>query len=256
MNEMTQLKPKLSRLKLSGILATLDERLKEAQEGRWDYSRFLQTLFTDEVERRDLTNLARRLMRSGLDPQKTLESFDFNFNASVHEPAIKELATCTFIERRENIFLLGPSGVGKTHLGNAIGHEAIRRCHDVLCRRTHMLLKWIAAGEADGSVQRRLDQVLRYPLLILDDFGLEPLELQEQSFLYEIICERYEKASTIITSNRDFDEWQAVFSNPLMGSAAMDRLIHRALKFVIEGKSYRLNDFVKRNKSLTKKETK
>jgi DNA replication protein DnaC len=113
------------------------------------------------------------------------------------------------------------------------------------------MLQWIDAGRGDGTSERRLRAVATVPLLILDDFGLTPYSERQQADLYELVCERYEKASTIITSNRDFGEWLAVFSNPLMGSAAMDRLVHRGIKFIIEGKSYRVDSFIKRSRTLT-----
>jgi DNA replication protein DnaC len=164
---------------------------------------------------------------------------------------VRELATCSFVSRKENEFFAGPSGVGKSHLVQALGHEAARRGHEVLFRRTATLLQWIAAGRADGSSDRRLRAVSSLPLLILDDFGLTPYSEEQQADLYELICERYEKSSTVVTSNRDFGEWLAVFSNPLMGSAAMDRLVHRGVKIVIEGKSYRVDSFMKRSRALT-----
>jgi DNA replication protein DnaC len=155
------------------------------------------------------------------------------------------------MREHENVFFVGPSGVGKSHLAQAIGHEAVRRGHEVLFRRTAPLFRWVSAGRADGSRTRRLKSVITVPLLILDDFGLQSLSEEEQNDLYEVLCERYEKASTIITSNRDFGEWPSVFSNPLMSSAAMDRLVHHAVKFVIEGKSYRVESFSARQRSLT-----
>jgi DNA replication protein DnaC len=118
----------------------------------------------------------------------------------------------------------------------------------VLSRRTSPLLSWVQAGRGDGSRERRLKQIGSVQLLLLDDFGLTPLTEEQQADLYEIVCDRYERASTIITSNRDFAEWPTVFSNPLMGSAAMDRLVHQAVKLVIEGKSYRVDSFIKRSK--------
>jgi DNA replication protein DnaC len=250
MDAMT-LKPKLSRLKLSGILETLGGRLEQAQGEKWSYSQFLDFLLSDEVERRDHKQLVRRLLKSELDAEKTLESFDFAFNPRVHEPTIRELAGCAFLKKNENLFFLGPSGVGKTHLAQAIGNEAVRRGHEVLYRRTSALFGWIAAGEGDGSHERRLRSATTAPVLILDDFGLKPLSEAQQSDLYEVICERYERAPTIITSNRDFNEWPMIFANPLMGSAAMDRLVHRATKIVIEGKSYRVDAFVQRARSLS-----
>jgi len=245
------LKPKLSRLKLSGILETLGHRLEQAQGEKWSYSQFLDFLLSDEVDRRDHKQLVRRLLKSELDPEKTLESFDFSFNPRIHEPTIRELASCAFLKKNENLFFLGPSGVGKSHLAQAIGNEAVRRGWEVLYRRTSALFGWIAAGDGDGSHERRLRSAACAPVLILDDFGLKPLSDSQQSDLYEVICERYEHAPTIITSNRDFTEWPMVFSNPLMGSAAMDRLVHRATKIVIEGKSYRVDAFIQRTRSLS-----
>jgi DNA replication protein DnaC len=247
MNTMAQLKPALIRLRMSGILERLEDRIREAQEEKWAYTDFLLALFRDEIERRDFKTLSLRLKRSELDPQKTLETFDFSFNARIHEPAVKELASCFFIEKHENVFLLGPSGVGKSHLACALGHEAARRGYDVLFRRTASLLKWLGAGRGDGTYERRLKSLACVPLLILDDFGLNDLSLAAQNDLYEIICVRYETASLIITSNRDFAEWQNIFENQLLASAAMDRLVHKARKIVIEGRSYRLDSFSKLN---------
>ncbi len=248
MDELLTLKPKLTRLKLSGVSETLETRISQAMREKWSFSQFLEMLLSDEVERRDFKQLGRRLTRSGLEPDKTFETFDFRFNPRIHEPTLRELANCQFITKHENAFFVGPSGVGKSHLGQALGHEACRRGYEVLSRRTSLLLSWMQAGRGDGSRERRLKQIGSVQLLILDDFGLTPLSEDQQADLYEIICDRHERASTIITSNRDFGEWPTVFSNPLMGSAAMDRLVHHAVKLVIEGKSYRVESFVKRSK--------
>ena len=250
MDEMVLLKPKLTRLKLSGVLETFKDRIDQAMKEKWPYSQFLDCLLSDEVERRDHKQLCRRLSKSGLDPAKTLEMFDFSFNPRIHEPTVRDLASCFFLEKNDNCFFLGPSGVGKSHLAQALGHEAARRGYEVLFRRTYGLLQWIGAGRGDGSYDRRMKIATTVELLVLDDFGLKPLNEEQQSDLYELICERYEKAPLIITSNRDFGEWMSVFSNPLMGSAAMDRLVHRGIKIVIEGKSYRVESFVKRSKEL------
>jgi DNA replication protein DnaC len=251
LEELTILKPKLTRLKLSGVLETLSDRMEQALREKWHFSRFLDVLLCDEVERRDHKQLSRRLSKSGLDPAKTLETFQFDFNPHIHEQTIRELAGCHYITRKQNVFFVGPSGVGKSHLAQALGHEAARRGYEVLFRRTCSLMQWIGAGHGDGTYERRMRSAATVPLLILDDFGLKPLEERQQSDLYDLICERYEKASTIVTSNRDFGEWMSVFSNPLMGSAAMDRLVHSGIMLIIEGKSFRADSFMKRTRDLT-----
>ena len=250
MDDLALLRPKLARLKLSGMLDTLNERLQQALAEKWSYTQFLDTLLTDEAERRDFKQLARRLTKSGLAPDKTLETFDFSFNPRIHAPTLRELATCRFVQRAENVFLVGPSGVGKSHAAQALGHIACRKGYEVTYERTSVLFDWIHAGRGDATYQRRLRKVGSVALLVLDDFGLKPLPEHQQQDLYEVICNRYERHATVITSNRDFNEWPQVFANPLMASAAMDRLVHRAVKIVMQGKSYRMDSFVRRSREL------
>lgn len=236
---------KLDKLKMPGITEALEQRLEEAMREKWSYSALLEALLTDEIERRNHKQLTLRLAKSRLDQKKTLETFDFEFNAKIQAPLVRELSSCGFIEKKQNIFILGPSGVGKSHLAQAFGHQACRREYDVLFYCTYQLFEWIYAGRGDGTHKKRLAQVIKTPLLILDDFGLQPLNEAQQDDLYQLIAERYEKHSTIITSNRDFDEWPSIFANSLLGSAALDRLVHRGIQIVIEGNSYRLAEFKK-----------
>lgn len=246
MNDIVTLNRKLEKLRLGGMLLTYDQRLKSAQEENWSYSAFLDMLLTDEVDRRNRAQLTRRLSMSLLNPNKTLETYDFKFNAKLQASVIRELACCKFVEGGENIFLIGPSGVGKSHLAEGLGHEACRRGIDVLCYRTHKLFEWIQSGRGDGSHRRRMEKIIKIPLLILDDFGLQSMDPLQQEDLYEVICERYEKRPLIITSNRDLTEWASVFSNPLIGTAAMDRLVHKGMEIIIDGESYRLDQFKKK----------
>ena len=236
---------KLSKLKLSGMTETLQQRLDTAMKEKWSYSTLIEMLLTDEIECRVNKQLTLRLAKSRLDPNKTMETFDFSFNNKVPAALVRELSSCAFTEKKQNIFILGPSGVGKSHLAQALGHQACRRGQDVLFYCTYLLFEWIYAGRGDGSRNRRLAQVIKIPLLILDDFGLQSLNESQQDDLYRLIAERYEKRSTIITSNRDFDEWPSIFTNALLGSAALDRLVHRGIQIVIEGSSYRLAEFKK-----------
>jgi DNA replication protein DnaC len=236
---------KLSKLKLSGMVETLEQRLDSAMEEKWSYSMLIEMLLTDEIERRGNKQLILRLAKSQLDVNKTMETFDFSFNNKVPAALVRELSSCAFMEKKQNIFILGPSGVGKSHLAQALGHQACRQKQDVLFYCTYQLFEWIYAGRGDGSRDRRLARVIKAPLLILDDFGLQTLNEAQQNDLYQLIAERYEKRSTIITSNRDFDEWPSIFTNALLGSAALDRLVHRGIQIIIEGGSYRLAEFKK-----------
>lgn len=234
-----QLIPHLKRLRLSGILETLDVRNQQAIDGRWSYIDFLARLVEDEAERREQKQLGLRIRRASLDSTKTLEGFDFNFNAAINRQQVLDLAACSYIQEKRNVLICGPTGVGKTHLAQALAHEACRRGHDVLFLNTHRLLQHLNGGRADGSFERRLQGYLRPDLLVLDDFGLKPLRPPGPEDLYDLINERYERASIMLTSNRAPSEWPDLFGDPLLASAGLDRLAHNAHTLVITGVSFR-----------------
>ena len=243
--------PKLRQLRLSGMLQTLDLRAAQAMERQLSPTEFLALLLDDELERRSQTRLALRLRQSGCDSQKTLTDFDFAAAPGVNRMLIQDLATCSFVARHENILLCGPSGVGKSHLANALGIEALKRDYRVLCAPVHRLLKNLFAAQASGGHARLLGKILKTDLLILDDFGLYPLTPQDARDMYEIISERYERASIILTSNRALEEWAEVFDNDLLASAALDRLTHHTHTLVIRGSSYRQRQRRKEESSTT-----
>jgi DNA replication protein DnaC len=239
MEMIHQLAPHLRRLKLSGVLDTLERRNQEAVEKQIGYLDFLGMLLLDEVERRNMLQLQRRLKKAGSSMDMTLESFDYGFNPTINRQQVKDLASGDFITRKENVFFVGPSGVGKTHLASALAHEACRKGLDVLFLKCSQALRHLQAGRADGSWEARLSGFLKPDLLILDDWGLKPFDRSCADDLYEIISERYEKGSLMITSNLDLKEWPELFQDPLLASAAMDRLIHHAHILTITGASYR-----------------
>jgi DNA replication protein DnaC len=231
--------PKLRQLKLSGMLLTLDTRAAQAVERHLSPVDFLALLLDDELERRNQQGLARRLKLSGCDENKTLARFDFHAIPTLNRTFIQDLAGCHFIRRHENLLLTGPSGVDKSHLANGLAIEALKQDLRVLSRGTQRLLADLHASRANGSYARFLTKLLAVDLLVLDDFGLQPLTSQATQDLYEILRDRYESGSLIITSNRAFEEWAAVFGNDLLASAALDRLTHHCHTLIIRGQSYR-----------------
>jgi DNA replication protein DnaC len=234
-----QLTPMLRTLRLSGILETLEVRNRQAVEARTSFVEFLTLLLQDEVERRAQSALRLRLRRGAFDPGKTLEGFDFHFTPKLNKAQVFDLATCQFVARHENVLVYGPTGVGKSHLAQALAHEACRRGFEVLFVSTAKMLTHLAGGRVDGTLAHRLARYLRPDLLVLDDFGLKSLRPPGPEDLYDIIHERYERASILLTSNRDRSEWAELFGEPLLASAALDRLTHRAHFVEITGASYR-----------------
>jgi len=234
-----QLLAQLKQLRLSGMLATLEARERQAVEGKWSYLEFVERLLQDEVERRAQKQLAMRVRRAAITSGKTLEGFDFSFNPSINRQQILHLASGEYIRRKRNVLIYGPSGVGKSHLAQALAHEACRQGYDVLFVTTHKMLTHLNGGRADGSFERRVALYVRPDVLLLDDFGLRTLSSVGSEDIYEIIAERYERGSIILTSNRAPSEWPAVFGSPLLASAGLDRLAHQAESVVIEGRSFR-----------------
>ncbi|MEI9947701.1 MAG: IS21-like element helper ATPase IstB [Pseudomonadota bacterium] len=239
MSAIDELVPHLKKLRLSGVLQSLELRLQQSREDSLPYEEFLFRLLSDEVERRDGKQLEQRVRRANFEHDKTLEDFDFHFNPNVPKARVIDLATCSFIEKRQNVLLLGPTGVGKSHIAQALGHRACRLGKSVLHVAAQDLFKQLRAARADGSHDRRMLRFTTPDLLIIDDLGLRPLRDDEPVDLYEIIRTRYERHSTLITSNRTAPEMGGLFGDPLLASAAMDRLLHDAHVLILEGASFR-----------------
>ena len=231
--------PQLKQLRLSGILDTLEARSRQAIDEHWTYAEFLERLLEDEVERRQQKQLSMRVRRAALASDKTLETFDFTFNPTINRQRLYDLATCNFIRDKRNVLLCGQTGVGKSHLAQALAHSACRAGFDVVFTNAHIMLRHLHAGRADETYERRLAGYVRPDLLVIDDFGLKPLASPAPEDLYDVINERYEKGSILITSNRAPAEWASWFADPLLASAGIDRLAHNAHVLIITGPSFR-----------------
>lgn len=230
---------KLRHLRLTGILQTLQIRIEQAEKSQSGYMEFLMTLLEDEYERRQSGSLLKRLKKAGFEEEKTLEGFDFAFNPQIPAKRIKQLANCSYIENRQNIFLLGPVGVGKSHIAQALGHVACRMGYDVLYSKAAEMFRHIHGGRADNSWERRIKAYTAPDLLIIDDFGLKPLTQIQTDDFYEVIQTRYMKSSIIFTGNRSIEDWQGLFPDPVIANSAMDRIAHNAHQIVMTGESYR-----------------
>ena len=239
MSPTDDLIPILKKLRLSGVLHTLELRTRQAVEDDSSYEEFLLRLLADEVERREAKQLQVRLRRADFEHAKTLEDFNFAFNSAVPKARIIDLATCAFLERKDNVLLIGPSGVGKSHVAQAIGHRACRAGYSTLFIQAHKLFAELRAARASDNYDRRMLRFTGPDLLIIDDLGLRPLRYEAPEDLHEVIRQRYEHGSIIVTSNRAVEEWYGLFGDALLASAAMDRLLHHSHVVVMEGNSYR-----------------
>lgn len=239
MNVTEHLVPVLKKLRLSGVLSTLELRTRQAVDDDLSHTEFLYRVLSDEVERRDSKQLNLRLRRANFEYGQTLEDFDFHFNPMLPKARIVELATTQFVERRENVLIIGPTGVGKSHIAQALGHRACLAGCSVLYTSAERMLNELRASRADNSYDKKLLRFTAPQLLVVDDVGLRPLRGDEPLDLYELIRARYQRGSMVFTSNRAVDEWYPLFHDELLASAAMDRLLHNAHVLTFDGHSYR-----------------
>jgi len=224
---ITELERSLRQLRLGGIAAVLETRLHQAQAEPMAPIDLIACLVSDELTRRADRLLERRRKQAGFrDPDRTLDSFDFTFNQKMNRSLIFDLASAAFIQRREDALFLGPGGTGKSHLAQAIGQAAIQQGYRVLYRETHVLLDELAESVIDGTRRQFMETLTTVPLLIVDDFGMRKLPLTAAEDLLEIVMRRYERASTLLTSNRPVEDWGKLLGDTAAVSAMLDRLLH------------------------------
>jgi DNA replication protein DnaC len=224
---LIELQRALGQLRLGGMAAVLETRLRQAQAEAMAPIDLISCLVTDELTRRCDRLLERRRKQAAFrDPNRTLDNFDFAFNAKMNRSLVFDLATCGFIGRREDALFLGPGGTGKSHLAQAIGQAAIQQGYRVLYRETHVLLDDLAEAVADGTRREFMETLTTVPLLIVDDFGMRKLPHTAAEDLLEIVMRRYERCSTLLTSNRPVEDWGKLLGDVAAVSAMLDRLLH------------------------------
>jgi DNA replication protein DnaC len=234
-----ELRATLRRLKLGQLVDTLPERLALAKTNKLSHAEFLHIVLADEVTRRDTTSAGRRARSAGLDPTMVLQRWDDSAAITFDHQVWDELCSLRFVETGNNAIIMGPVGVGKTFLANALGQIAVRRRHSVVLERSDRLFKRLRIARLDNSLDVELRKLLRVDVLIIDDFALSTLDAAGTADFYEVVVERHRRASTIITSNRDPSEWLALMSDPLLAQSAVDRIKSAAYELVVDGQSYR-----------------
>jgi DNA replication protein DnaC len=224
---LIELNRALRQLRLGGMAAVLETRLHQAQAEPMAPIDFLSCLVSDELTRRSDRLLERRRKHAEFrDPQKTLDNFDFNFNKKMNRSLVFDLATARFVEHREDALFLGPPGTGKSHLAQAVGQAVITQGYRVIYREAHILLEEIADAMLDGTRREHMEFLATVPLLIVDDLGMRKLPSTAAEELLEIVMRRYERASTVVTSNRPVDDWGKMLGDSAAVTAMLDRLLH------------------------------
>jgi DNA replication protein DnaC len=241
MTRRHQLESTLRTLKLSGMLDTLEARLAQARAGELGHLEFLQVLCEDEIARRDATAIVRRVRQARFEQPVTLEDFDFSYNPKIPAAHFRDLAALRFVTNNEAVILHGPVGVGKTHLAQALAHQACRRGHSAAFTKTSRLLADLAGGHADRTWGARLRRWAKPDVLVLDDFAMRDFTTVQADDLYELVTERHDHGSLILTSNRAPVDWYPLFPNPVVAESVLDRLINTAHHLHLDGRSYRPN---------------
>jgi DNA replication protein DnaC len=232
----------LEQLGLAQAAEVLDARLQAAAKDQAPYADFLADILGIEVRARRERYLVTRTKLAHLPFRRTLEDFDFSFQPSIDERQIKELATLSFVPNAANVILLGPPGVGKTHIAVGLGLRAIEQGHGVYFIKAEALIEDLRRAMAEHTFERRMRVYLTPKVLIIDEFGIWPYDRQAATALFSLVSSRYERGSIIMTSNKGFGEWGEVLGDPVIATAILDRLLHHSYVINIRGESYRLRE--------------
>lgn len=237
-----QLEGLIEKLKMDHLAAQVEGVCQQASKQDLNYKEFLTLALDAERRGWHLKGVESRLSQARLPWVKTIEEFDFSFQPSIDRKVVRELSGLAFAERAENVILLGPPGVGKTHLAVALGVKAVEAGHRVLFLTLESLIGRLSRARSENRLERQLKQLVYPKVLILDEMGYLPLSREDASLFFRLLSRRYEKASIIITSNKSFTDWGEIFGDHVMATAILDRLLHHSTVISIKGDSYRLRE--------------
>jgi DNA replication protein DnaC len=236
---MNEIKNYLKDFKLAGMLNSLEERITYANDNSLSYGQFLELLCEDEANNRQGNGHKKRYAKAKLPAHKTIEDFDFSYQPSIDKKQINDSITCQYIKEKKNIIFIGNPGTGKSHLGIALGIKALAKNYKVFFTSVSEMLYQLHLSKADNSYYKKLQEYLLPDLLILDELGFKKIPNYSADDFFEVISKRYERGSCIITTNKSFEQWGEIFADQTLSAAILDRLIHYATIFKINGPSYR-----------------
>lgn len=242
---MNTLQTRLRDFKLAGFYSNLNERLSYAQEKSLSYAEFLELLIEDEINSRKEHSYKKRYLKAKLPAHKTYEDFDFSFQPSIDKKLFNDVLTCQFVREKRNVIFIGNPGTGKSHLSIALGIQSLLKGFKVLFTSVAEMLYNLNAAKADNSYYKKLDFYLEPQLLVLDELGFKKLPNYSADDFFEVISRRYEKGSVIITTNKSFEQWSDIFTDNILASAILDRIVHHSTVFKINGPSYRSKNLKK-----------
>lgn len=249
MHEVTkQIEHHMSVLHLKGMLPIYRELSERAVESKLQYEEYLALLLEEELKRKEEGSIKAKIGKAHLPYLKTIEEFDFSFQPNLNEKEVIRLCSLEFIERKGNVIFLGPPGVGKTHLAVGLGIKACMARYRVVFTTAQKLIEELMLAKGEGNLMEKVMAYGRLHLLIIDELGYMPVTREQANLLFQLISMRYEKGSIILTSNYNFDEWGKIFEDNVVAAAIIDRLVHHAAIFYINGSSYRLKDKLKKVK--------